>query len=192
MYKYELGKERNRERPQPVTVIPIQPKGQPTILPEALDKKLLNYLKALRIKGGVVNIHIVRSVTRALIESNPSCKHLQSFIGPCSWVQSVYHRLGYTRRASTTGRPPVPQGLYDKYRKEFLQDIANKIKDYKIPFQLILNSDQTPSSYVSVGKSAMHKKGSASVPIKGVTNKRAITLNLLLLCLTLFYNANNI
>ena len=85
--------------------------------------------------------------------------------------------MGYTRRASTTARPPVPQGLYEECRREFLQDIANKIKQYKIPPELVMNSDQTPSTYVSVGKSTMSLKGSKSVPIKGVTDKRAITLN---------------
>ena len=46
-----------------------------------------------------------------------------------------------------------------------------------IPPELVLNSDQTPSSYVSVGKSTMARHGSKSVPIKGLTDKRAITLN---------------
>ena len=53
----------------------------------------------------------------------------------------------------------------------------NKIKKYKIPPELILNSDQTPSSYMSVGKSTMATKGDKSVPVKGITDKRAITLN---------------
>ena len=46
---------------------------------------------------------------------------------------------------------------------------------YGIPPELVLNSDQTPSSYVSVGKSTMAWKGSTAIPIKGVTDKRAIT-----------------
>ena len=111
-----------------------------------------------------MNSHVVR---RALIESNPSSsRHLQHFTLPCTWVQSVYQRLGYTRRASTTARPPVAQGLYDECRREFLKNIANKIEEYQIPSQVIMNSDQTPSSYVSVGKSTMSKKGSHCVPIK--------------------------
>ena len=45
-----------------------------------------------------------------------------------------------------------------------------------IPFELILNADQTPSSYVSVGKMTMAKRGEKSVPIKGLTDKRNIIL----------------
>ena len=45
-----------------------------------------------------------------------------------------------------------------------------------LAFELILNADQTPSSYVSVGKMTMAKRGEKSVPIKGLTDKRNITL----------------
>ena len=158
-------------------MIRAQPKGRPPILLD-LDEKLVTFLKAVRTKGGVVNIHVVRAVAKALIDSNQSSsKYLQNFNFPRSWVQSLYRRMGYTRRAATTGRPPVPQGLYNECRREFLQEIDNRIKKYKIPPELIMNSDQTPSSYVSVGKSTMSLKGSKSVPIKGANDKRAITLN---------------
>ena len=50
------------------------------------------------------------------------------------------------------------------------------MEQYSIPFELILNADQTPSSYVSVGKMTMAKHGEKSVPIKGLTDKRNITL----------------
>ena len=48
---------------------------------------------------------------------------------------------------------------------------------FNIPAELILNSDQTPSSYVSVGKKTIAARGSMSVLIKGLTDKRNITLN---------------
>lgn len=80
--------------------------------------------------------------------------------------------MGYTRRASTTSSSPRTV-----QRIEFLQDIDSKIKKYVIPPELVLNSDQTPSSYVSVGKLTMAQKGSTAIPIKGVSDKRAITLN---------------
>ena len=61
----------------------------PPILLE-LDGKLLQFLKALRSKGGVVNIHVVRAVTRALVERNPSMsQQLVKFDMPHSWVQSI-------------------------------------------------------------------------------------------------------
>ena len=93
-----------------------------------------------------------------------------------SWVQSVYRRLGYSRRIGTTSKPPVPQGVYDESRQEYLGDIDHKIKLYSIPAELVLNANQTPSSYVSVGKLTMAAHGTKSVPIKGLADKRNIIL----------------
>jgi len=39
------------------------------------------------------------------------------------------------------------------------------MKLYSIPAELVLNADQTPSSYVSVGKQTMAIHGSKSVPV---------------------------
>lgn len=77
-YKERLAHERKQGHPQSVTTITAQPWGRPPILLE-LDGKLFQYLKALRSKGGVVNIHVVRAVTKALIESNPSMSQLATF-----------------------------------------------------------------------------------------------------------------
>ena len=85
--------------------------------------------------------------------------------------------MGFTKRAGTTARPAVPQGLYDESRREYLCDIIKKVDQWNIPPELVLNSDQTPSSYASVGKSTMAVSGASSVPIKGLTDKKCITLN---------------
>ena len=47
---------------------------------------------------------------------------------------------------------------------------------YSIPAELLFNADQTPSSYLSVGKQTMAAHGSKSIPIAGLSNKRNITL----------------
>ena len=47
--------------------------------------------------------------------------------------------------------------------------------DHDIPMELVLNLDQTPLSYVSPEKYAFDLKGSKTVPIKGVDDKRKIT-----------------
>ena len=174
-YKERLAHERKRDHPQPVTAITTRPRGRPPILLE-LDGKLLQYLKALRSKGGVINIHVVRAVTKALIESNPSMSQLATFDMPRSWVQSIYRHIDFTRRMGTTTRPPVPQGLYSECRREYLRDVHDKVKEHGIPLELVLNADQTPSSYVSVERSTMAARGAKSVPIKGLTDKRNITL----------------
>jgi len=178
-YKEELGKQRKQLVPQPVKEIVPKTRGRPPILLE-LDERLRKFLTAIRMKGGVVNIHVVRTTATALIKTNPSSsQHLRNFSMPRSWVQSLYRRMGFTKRAGTTSQPPVPQGLYDACRLEYLGAIDRKVKQHKIPPELVLNSDQTPSSFVCLlaCKSSMAMKGDKSIPIKGITDKRAITLN---------------
>ena len=78
-----------------------------------LDSKLVKFLHAVRVKGGVVNINVVRATAEALIRSNPSqMQHFINFRMPRSWVQSIYRRMGVTRRLGTTGHLPVPKGIY--------------------------------------------------------------------------------
>lgn len=175
-YKEKMKYQLTQLNPQPVTAIPVKDRGRPPILLD-LDEKLITFLRALRTKGGVINIHVVRATTKALIESNPTpSQHLLNFDMRRSWVHSLYRRIGFTVRKGTTSRPPVPRGLYDECRRAYLQNILDVIKKHSVPPELIINSDQTPSSYVSVGKLTMAAKNSKSVPITGLTDKRNITL----------------
>ena len=109
-YKERMDCQQKQLHSQPVTKIMAQPRGRPPILQE-LDTKLIKFLRALRRRGGVINIHVVRAATQALIESNSSAEQLRRFNMPRSWVQSIYRCMGYTRRMRTTTHPPVPQDI---------------------------------------------------------------------------------
>ena len=96
-YRDELEKKRRKADPQPVVEIAAKPKGCPPILLD-LAEKMLKFLKAIRSKGSVENIHVVQAATDTLIASNPSSStHLQNFSKPHSWVQSLYRCMGYTQ-----------------------------------------------------------------------------------------------
>ena len=56
----------------------------------------------------------------------------------------------------------------------YISDVDSKINTHSISPELIINVDQTPSSYVSVGKQTMSARGSKSVPIEGLTDKRSM------------------
>ena len=172
-----MKEEAKKDHPQPVTALPTQPRGRPPVLLE-LDAKLIKFLLAVRRKGGVVNIHVVRATAEALIKCNPGfAQQLSRFQMPRSWVQSLHRRMKFTRRAGTTSRPPIPNGLYQECRSEYLRDVDQKMKSYSIPIiDLVLNADQTPSSYISVGKQTMASRGAKSIPIAGLSDKRNITL----------------
>ena len=157
-----------------VTSIPEDTRGRPPILLD-LDKKLITLLKSIRNRGGVVNFSVVKASALALIKSNPT-KDFRGFEPTSSWVRSVYRRCKFCRRAGTTTKPPVPLGIFEECKLTFLTDIKRCITTHNIPPQFVLNADQTPSSYVSVGKMTMATRNSSSVPIKGLTDKRNITL----------------
>ena len=178
-YKERLDSERKQQNPAPVTEIPSKHRGRPPLLLQ-VDGKLIVFLKAIRKRGGVVNSNIVRATAKALIasaESGTIKENLSKINLPRSWVQSIYRRMKFSARMATTSRPPVPPGLYNECRTHFLRCVDKTIKKYAIPPELVLNSDQTPSSYVSVGRSTMASRGAKTVAIKGYTDKRNITLN---------------
>ena len=120
---------------------------------------------------------MISAAAKGLIRSNPSLhQRYHSFEPARGWIQSIYRRCNFSRRAGTTTRPPVPRGMYEECKLSFLTDIDKCINKHNIPPELVLNADQTPSSYVSVGRMTMAEKNSKSVPIKGLTDKRNITL----------------
>ena len=62
----------------------------------------------------------------------------------------------------------------------FLNSIVNKVEEFQIPPPLVLNIDQINSKYVSMDKATMTKKGSTSLPIRGLSDKRSITVTFII------------
>ena len=108
---YEKLCKARREGKTEVLSLSSKVRGRPPILME-VDGKLIRFLKGIRRRGGVINIHVVRAVTQALIDCNISLTHLANFDMPRSWVHSIYKRMGYKARAGTTSRPPVPFSIF--------------------------------------------------------------------------------
>ena len=174
-YEKRLKEERRKGNTEAhIVAIPHDTRGRPPSLLE-LDSKLISLLKSIRSRGGVVNSCVVKATALALVNSN-NISGLRGFEPKPTWVKSIYKRCNFTRRAGTTTRPPVPRGVFEECKLTFLTDISRAITQHKIPSELVLNADQTPSSYVSVGRMTMASRNSSSVPIKGLTDKRNITL----------------
>ena len=115
-YYVKLAEARKRKAGNTeVICIPSEVRGRPPILMD-LDNKLLTFLKCIRSRGGVINVHVVRGVIHALITSNPAMTHLKSFDMSCSWMHYICKRMGYTVRAGTTSRPPVPYARANRHQ----------------------------------------------------------------------------
>ena len=72
----------------------------------------------------------------------------------------------------------VPEGARKEVWLQHHFRIVNIIEKYNIPKYHVLNRDQTPSKYVTVGRTTMAPKNSTCVGFAGSTHKRSITLTL--------------
>ena len=130
------------------------------------------FVQNTRSHGEVVNTAVAIAVADALVERHPEqeLNHVQ--YRTCTWARSLFHRMGFVRRAGTTGKVEIPAGAKKEVELTFLHEIVNKVEKFQIPLSLVLNLDQTNSKYVSMGKTAMAGKGSNSLPISGLSDKR--------------------
>ena len=116
-----MTKKRNVEAQ--VLAISSDTRGRPPILLE-LDAKFISLLKSIRSRGGVINFSVVKATALALVKSNPSSS-VTGFQPTTTWVRSVYRRCGFSRRAGTTTRPPVPRGMFEECKLTFLSTVAH-------------------------------------------------------------------
>ena len=127
----------------------VSQQSSPLML-RTVDKKMPDFLIALRHRGGVVSSIIAVAATKGLIQSSAD-PDLQRIKINTSWAQSFFRRMGFVRRMPTTAKIPIP----DKARKEielaFMHKVVQKVEKHNIPHSLIINADQTPSKYVPVG-----------------------------------------
>lgn len=111
------------------------------------------YLNALRDNGAVVNTAIAIGCAEGIVRSKDS-NLLASNGGHITltkhWGKHLLSRMGYVkRRASTKAKITVPN--LDELKAQFLLDIKVVIEMDEIPFDLVINWDQTGIHYVPVG-----------------------------------------
>ena len=157
----------------PTKGIPAKRRGRPLML-GIVDKKIRDFLIALRHRDGEVNSTFAIAAAGGLIQSS-SDPDLKLIKINTSWAQSLFRRRMATtdvRRMATTAKIPIP----DKVRKEielvFMHKIVQKVEEHSIPHSLIINAGQTPSKYVPVGRSTLAEKNVKDVPISGSADKK--------------------
>ena len=140
-----------------------------------IDEKVKNFLFALRQKGGVVNTAVAIATAKALIERSKD-KHLKLIdLESCHWAKTIFRRMGFIKRASTTSRPEIPYGARKEAELIFHHDIAYKVEKFQIPESLIININQTPSKFAPASSRTLAKKNSKHVSIACSSYKKAVT-----------------
>lgn len=87
----------------------------------------------------------------------------------------LHDRLRWSQRCATREANKLPDDWEALCLKAFLC-IAHAIKEYDIPSELIVNTDQTQLVYAPGSKLTWSKTGSKQVSVIGLNEKRALTL----------------
>ena len=83
-------------------------------------------------------------------------------------------RMGLVKRRAST-KAKVNVETFEEVKSQFLIDIKTVVEMDEIPFDLIINWDQTGINYVPVSSWTMEKQGARRVEIVGVDDKQQIT-----------------
>ena len=75
-------------------------------------------------------------------------------------------------RMAMTSKIPIAPGLLKEEQLTFQRKIQALIKWHDIPKDLVLNVDQTPLSYITVGNNTLEYEGAKSVPVKGKCKRK--------------------
>ena len=132
------------------------------------------YIQCLRNRGGKVTRTIAISVAKALAHNSNDPGVRNMVIGE-PWAQSLFRRMGFSRRFGTTSKVPIPEKARKEIELLFMHKVVKKVEKHDILHSLILNADQTPSKYVPSARYTLAQKNSKEVPIAGGADKRAIT-----------------
>ena len=141
----------------------------------SLDEIVQRYLLATRSKEELISSAIAIATAKALITRYPGYNLGHIDLDSSSWAISLFKRMGFVKRMSTTGKVEIPEGGKNEVQFVYLHDLVTIAEKHKVPSCLILNLDQTPLKYIPVERQSLVKKGSKSVPTAGSTDKGSIT-----------------
>ena len=178
-HRLELKKRgRNRgEESINITELPQKKRGRPLLLGEELDKQVQAYLTSFRESGAVVNTAITMACAEGIVrsaDSNLLAVNGGHILITKDWAKNILHPIGFVkRRASTKAKVTVED--FEEKKDQFLLDIKAVVTLEDIPFDLVINWDQTGMHYVPVSSWTVAKEGSKRVEICGMDDKRQIT-----------------
>ena len=109
---------------------------------------------------------------RFFLLSRTGDESVKNVVVTTTWGKSMLQRIGFRRRAATTSKVEIRDSTkkeagFQHYR------IPSIVEKHKTPESLMINSDQTPSKYVQVGRFTMVPKGAK----KNITLTLTVTMD---------------
>ena len=141
------------------------------LIKKVADHKLRSMLVNLPIADPGINIHVVSGVLNGLIRANSErFGKYMNFKVTRSWVRSLYQRMKFSLRAVTTSRPVITRSLWTEVRSQFLYKVTDKVLQHNIPYELVINVDQTALKFVATDNITMAAKGEKHISRAGATD----------------------
>ena len=140
-----------------------------------IDEKVRKFLMVLSEKVGHISYGIA-STTKNVLLSRSEDLYLKNIKTTPIWGRSILQRLRFQRRVATSGKLEIPEAAKKDARRQHHFRIVNIIEKHNIPESLRLNSNQTPSKCVTVGRTTMAPKSSTRAGLAGSSDKSSITL----------------
>lgn len=177
LYRTELetNRKRHAESLPSISELPPKKRGRPLLIGD-FDSPVQDYIRMLRLSGGVVNARLVVAAAIGLIAAR-NRSLLVEYGGNLNpdkgWAQSLLRRMGYVKRkASTSARIAVQD--FEGVKIGFLERIVAAVKN-SIPQALVINLDETGLKLVPVSSWTLEQQGTAKIKVAGVDDKREIT-----------------
>ena len=149
LYK-DVIKQAVKEKRDVKRELNVLPRGHPLLL-GSLDQMVQRFLLATRSKGGLISSAIDIATAKALITRYPEYDLDHIDLDSSSWAKSLFKRMGFVKRMSTTGKVEIPEGAKRKAELTYLHDIVS-------PSCLVINLDQAPLKYIPSARQTLAKK----------------------------------
>ncbi|XP_063400328.1 uncharacterized protein LOC134684939 [Mytilus trossulus] len=160
-----------------LATLPHSPRVNPLLLGD-LDTKVQDWIRKVRINGGVINARIVMAAAEAIV-TKFAHHRLERYGGHITitntFATSLLRRMRIVKRKGTKAVKHLPND-FDDIRQEYISKINNVREKHNIPDTLIINWEQTGCQLVPGGDWTMEKKGTQQISISGLDDKRQITL----------------
>ena len=172
---YEASK--GNQTGEPIARLEHGLRGRPLKLGD-LDSNVQDYLKKLRVAGGVVNRAIVIAAAKGIVEHhNPAMlyEHGGTVELGKKWADSLLSRMNFVKRKATKAARKLPTD-FPEIKLAFLKRVSDCVHEHKIPPELIINWDQTGAKYVPTSEWTLTEEGSRQVDVIGKEDKREMTV----------------
>ena len=164
-----------------MTSLPKSPRGNPLLLCDH-DADIQQWIRRVRLSGGVINNRIVMAGAEAIITKLAKHK-LEKYGGHVkitkSFAISLLKRMGFVKRKGAKAVKSLSSD-FESIRENFVKKVENAVKEHNVPDNLIINWDQTGCQLApgggGGGELTVDCRGSEQVTISGLDDKRQVTL----------------